>query len=274
MKPRPSEPEGDPATRKIEQTAFQAQLMDPARSSYDKYRELTVGSGGKLEFLKYEILTFLLGPLPGAVGYFLRKIFYPKLLGECGRGVVFGRNIVLRHPAKIQLGTGCVIDDNCVLDAKGAGNRGICCGDHVLLARNTVLSCKGGDITIDANTNISMNCIIHSESSVHLGRNILIAAYCYIVGGGAHGYARTDIPIIQQESVSRGIEMGDDIWLGAGVMILDGVTVGTGCVIGAGSLVSKSLPPWSVAAGSPARVARRRLSEEERLEKEKGKERD
>ncbi len=61
-----------------------------------------------------------------------------------------------------------------------------------------------------------------------------------------------------------GVVIEDDVWLGAGVMILDGVRVGTGCVVGAGSVVTKELPPFSVAVGVPARiVANRRDRDEE-----------
>ena len=57
--------------------------------------------------------------VPGALGLALRKTLYPLLLGACGRNVVFGQNVVLRHPHKIRIGDNVVIDDNCLLDAKG-----------------------------------------------------------------------------------------------------------------------------------------------------------
>ena len=64
--------------------------------------------------------------VPGALGLALRKTLYPLLLGACGRGVVFGQNVVLRHPHKIRIGDNVVIDDNCLLDAKGDAQP----GDH------------------------------------------------------------------------------------------------------------------------------------------------
>jgi acetyltransferase-like isoleucine patch superfamily enzyme len=93
---------------------------------------------------------------------------------------------------------------------------------------------------------------------------VLLAANCYI-GGAQHRYDRLDLPIMRQGYDSRGgVVIEDDVWLGAGVMILDGVRVGTGCVVGAGSVVTKELPPFSVAVGVPARiVANRRDRDEE-----------
>jgi acetyltransferase-like isoleucine patch superfamily enzyme len=136
---------------------------------------------------------------------------------------------------------------------------GIRIGSGVILARNTVLSCKDGNIGIGDQTNISMNCLIHSEHDVQLGSNILIAAYCYLVGGGSHDFERTDVPIIQQESVaSRGIVLEDGVWLAARVTVLDGVRIGKDAVIGAGAVVRDDVPALGIAVGMPARVVRLR----------------
>jgi acetyltransferase-like isoleucine patch superfamily enzyme len=239
-------------------TELQASLTDTCTSALQKYRDMVLGSGGFWKFLKYEFIMWLCNATPGAMGYFLRKTLYPKLLGRVGRGVVFGRNMTLRHPDKIFIGDNCIFDDLVVLDAKGSGNKGISIGSNVIIARNTVVSCKGGNIEIGDNSNISLNCMIHSEKSVYIGKNNLWAAYCYVIGGGNHEFNRTDIPIVQQGSHVTGIVMNDDIWLGAGVRILDGCNIGKGVVAGAGSLVTKDIPDWHLVAGSPAKIVRDR----------------
>ncbi len=239
-------------------TALQSALTDAKQSALTKYRKMVLGEKSLWALIKYELVMMLCNALPGAPGFLLRKLLYPKLLGQVGRGSVFGRNMTIRHPDKIRIGTNCIFDDMVVLDAKGDGNRGITIGDNVIIARNTVVSCKGGNIEIGDNSNISLNCMIHSEKSVTIGKNNLWAAYCYVIGGGNHSFDRTDVPIVQQPSHVTGIVMNDDIWLGAGVMILDGCHIGTGVVIGAGSLVSKDIADYHLAAGSPARVIRDR----------------
>jgi acetyltransferase-like isoleucine patch superfamily enzyme len=239
-------------------TALQAQLTGGA-SPLQKYLALAVGQRSAWALLRYELITCLAGPMPGAAGYVLRKLLYKRLLGSMGRGVVFGRGVVLRHPHKIHIGEGTVLDDNVVLDAKGETNRGIRLGRGVILSRGNVLSCKNGDIEIGDNTNIANGGLIHSEKSVRLGQNILVAALCYLVGGGSHDFDRTDVPIIQQPSLpARGIAIEDNAWLGARVTVLDGVTVGHDAVVGAGSLVLKDVPAWAIAVGSPARVVKSR----------------
>ena len=121
--------------------------------------------------------------MPGAVGLVLRRTLYPSLLGACGRNVIFGQNVVLRHPHKIRIGDDVVVDDNCLIDAKGDTNRGVTIGSGVFIGRNTILSCKNGDIDLDDGANIGFNCEIFSASTVRVGRDTLVAAYCYLIGG-------------------------------------------------------------------------------------------
>ena len=195
--------------------------------------------------------------VPGALGLVLRKITYPWLLGATGRNVTFGHGVVLRHPAKIRIGDDVVVDDLVVLDAKGASNKGITIGNGVFLGRGTILSCKDGDITLGDHVNIGFHSEVFSGSDVTVGRYGLFAAYTYLVGGG-HAFERADVPVIDQDRSSRGITLGDNVWLGTGTKVLDGVRIGTGVVVGAGAVVTEDLPDGAIAVGIPARVVRRR----------------
>ncbi|MET9846497.1 acyltransferase [Streptomyces ossamyceticus] len=67
-----------------------------------------------------------------------------------------------------------------------------------------------------------------------------------------------DRPVFRQAQTSRGITVGDDVWIGSHMVVVDGVTIGDHCVIGAGAVVTKEMPPWTVAAGNPARRIRDR----------------
>jgi acetyltransferase-like isoleucine patch superfamily enzyme len=187
----------------------------------------------------------------------LRKLLYRLLLGRVGRGVVFGQNVLLRHPHKIRIGDGVTVDDLVVLDAKGTSNRGIEIGDGVFLGRGTILSCKDGDITLGDHTNLGFHCEIFSGSSVVVGRHGLFAAQAYLVGGG-HEFEAAGVAVVDQPRVSRGITLGDNVWLGTGAKVLDGVRIGRDVVVGANGVVNDDLPDGSVAAGVPAKVLRRR----------------
>jgi len=239
-------------------TALQETLTGSKQSALQKYQAIVVGRPGLLRLMLFELLTTLLGPLPGALGLVLRKKFYPLLLGKVGRNVVFGRSLTIRHPHKIVIGDNCIIDDYAVLDAKGESNTGISMGSNVMLGRNSVLSCKNGDLIIGDNVNIAMNCFLQSAATVRIGRDTLLSAYCYLIGGGDHKIERTDIPIMAQGQVVRGIEIGEDCLLGGGVYVQDGVRIGKGSVIGTGATVTGNIPEYVVAVGVPARVIRNR----------------
>src|SRR5581483_7516572 len=205
-------------------------------SSRQKYTALIVGRAGLGALLKYEMVISIAQARSGALGLALRKTMYPWLLGSCGRNVVFGQNVVLRHPHKIHIGDNVVIDENCLLDAKGETNRGITIADRVFVGRNTILSCKNGDIALGAGANLGFNCEVFSASAVTIGRDVLIAAYAYVIGGD-HDFSDPSTTVIEQRRVSAGVSIGDGVWIGAGAKILDGVSIGDHAVIGAAAVV-------------------------------------
>ena len=237
------------------QTDYRAQdaLFAPGTSSREKYAALVVGKKGLPALLKYELIVTLTQGCAGALGLALRRAMYPSLLGSCGKNVVFGQNVVLRHPHKIHIGHDVVIDDNCLLDAKGETNRGIRMGNGIFVGRNTILSCKNGDIEIEDGANIGFNCELFSASRVHVGAGVLMAAYSYAIGGD-HDFSDPSKSVLAQARSSRGVTLGAGAWIGAGAKVFDGVTVGERAVIGAGAVVRDDVPPYAVAVGLPARV--------------------
>jgi len=229
------------------------------KSASQKYRELFIGQSGLWSFIRYELIILLFSWVPGALGIFMRKIFYPFLFQRVGKGVAFGHHITIRHPHKISISDNSFIDDYSVLDAKGDDNEGIRIGKNTYIGRNTTLSCKGGSIFLRDYSNISANCSLLSETIIEVGAYTFLAGHCYLVAGGNHRFDRTDIPIMLQPSLDRGgIRIGDDCWLGASVVVLDGVNIEKGSVIGAGAVVNKSLPEYSIAVGVPARKVKQR----------------
>jgi acetyltransferase-like isoleucine patch superfamily enzyme len=231
----------------------QEQLFDTKRSAREKYVDLVIGRPGWGALLMYELVVLLSQHVPGALGFYLRKSLYPALLGGCGRNVIFGQNVVLRHPHKIRIGDNVVVDDNCLLDAKGQSNRGITIGSGVFIGRNSILSCKNGDIEIADGANIGFNCEVFSASRVSIGRDTLLAAYCYLIGGD-HDFSDPSQPVLAQGRRSEGVAVGAGAWLGAGAKILDGVTIGDGAIVGAGAVVRAAVPARAIAVGIPARV--------------------
>jgi acetyltransferase-like isoleucine patch superfamily enzyme/glycosyltransferase involved in cell wall biosynthesis len=222
-----------------------------------KYQDLVLGEKSLFRLVRYELIIGLASRMPGALGLVFRSRLYPLLLGRTGRNVTFGAGVVLRHPRKIVIGDNVVVDDGCVLDAKGSDNRGIVLGSGVFLGRGTILNCKNGDITLEDNVNVGSNVTVFSASDVRVGADNLIAAYCYLVGG-THNFDDPGVPVLYQGRTSGGIQIGPGGWLGAHVTVFDGVRIGRHVVIGAGSVVNKDVPDYAVAAGVPAKVLKKR----------------
>jgi acetyltransferase-like isoleucine patch superfamily enzyme len=233
--------------------AAQDQLFRAPGGARAKYSALIVGRPGLGALVKYELVTLLAQYVPGALGLALRKACYPWLLGSCGRNVVFGTGVVLRHPHKIHIGDNVVIDDHCLLDAKGETNQGIRIGSGVFVGRNSILSCKNGDIELADGANVGFNCEIFSASHVRVGRQTLLAAYTYLVGGD-HEVVDREAAVLAQGRTSKGIAIGDGAWLGSRVTVLDGVRIGDRAIIGASAVVRSDVPAGATAVGIPARL--------------------
>jgi acetyltransferase-like isoleucine patch superfamily enzyme len=243
---------------KRHQLKIRKNLACSGRSKLKSYAELIVGKQGILNLVKYEIIITLFSWIPGAFGLFLRSKLYPLLCGSVGKNTVFGVNVSLRHPHKIYIGEDVIIDDNCLLDAKGVNNNGIIIGNKVFVGRNTIFSCKDGNIVIGNGVNIGFNCEIFTSSLVEIQEDVLMAAYSYVIGGGNYNIKNTNITFAEQEALnSTGILIEDNVWLGAHCVILDGISIGREAVIGAGAVVRQSVPRKTTAVGVPAHLVDR-----------------
>ena len=229
--------------------------MDAPGSAASKYLALTYGPIPRWKALLQEWITLCLCNVPGALGIALRGVFYRPFFAECGSKVVFGRGITLRHACKIRLGRGVILDDNCVVDAKGDGNDGIRLGDGVYVGRNTIVYCKGGDIRCGARVSFSANCIMFSSNLLEIGEGTTVGSFSYFLSGGE--YDPSDpAPFAEQSGMcTRGpLVIGRDCWFGARVTVLDAAQrIGDRCVVGAGAVVTRPLPDRTTAVGIPAR---------------------
>ncbi|MFC1460952.1 DapH/DapD/GlmU-related protein [Verrucomicrobiota bacterium] len=223
---------------------------------FRKYRELFYGKTSLWYVLKAEFVMALMGSIPGALGLFLRRKCYRPLLSSAGRQIFIGKNVTFRHPKKIRLGNNVIIDDNCVIDAKGENNAGIVIEDNVFIGRNTIIYCKNGNIHLKRAVNISSNCTVFASNKLTVEEDTVIGAYTYLLSGGEYDYSDTETKFTDQSGMKTKGELviGRNCWIGARVTILDGACVGEHCVIGAGAVVAQPIPQDSLAVGVPARV--------------------
>lgn len=232
------------------------------RSPLASYQQLIVGRRSLTGLLYFEWCRWL-ALVPGALGLVLRKIFWPRLFGSCGKGVVFGTDVNLMHPHRIHIGARSVIGDHCVLDARSpASTKVIRFGEGVMLSHGVMISCKNGEVSLGDRCGIGAYTVIQSlgaTNPVNIGADAVIGPRCYITGSGNYNMDRLDIPIAQQGPRDMGgSRLGEGVWLGANVSIQGGVKIGAGAVIGTGAVVTKSIPELAICGGVPAKVIRLR----------------
>ncbi len=225
-------------------------------SAFKRYRDLYYGDMPIGKAILCELLIFFFGNLGGALGLFFRRKFYPVMFAHVGRKVVFGRGMTIRHPHRIRIGDHAILDDNCVVDAKGTSNKGITIGERVYIGRNTIIYTKNGNLAIGDDVNISSNCQFVSSNDMTIGRDTVIGAYSYLLSGGGYDYGPNAPRFSRQNGfITNGpLVIGENCWIGAGATILDAACVGEHSVIAAGAVVTKPVPPDSIAGGIPARV--------------------
>jgi acetyltransferase-like isoleucine patch superfamily enzyme len=158
------------------------------------------------------------------------------------------------------------IDYSCFVGKNFTANLGLSYGHKgkiSILAKSeispgVILDCWGGSIHIAENVFIGPYVVIYGHGGVTIGKDTLIAMHCRILSSN-HTIPSRDLRIRSQPDVLLPVTIGEDVWLGAGVTVLGGVTIGDGCIVGAGAVVTKDLPPYSIAVGVPAKVVRTRL---------------
>lgn len=222
-------------------------------SELARYRRLTHPNGSLLKFWLFELATMLLLPLPGGLGLLLRRKLLRPFFGSMGRNVIIGRNCVIRNPARIFIGDSVAIDDNCLLDARGAGRDGVRICDCVILSRGVQVKSKSGGVYIGRDVSVGDDTKICSESGICIGDGVGIAGSC-IIAGGTFPMGEFNRPAKQRQPTSAGpILIGPGTWIANGVMILDGGSVGENCIVSAGSVVTRPVPDRCVAHGNPAK---------------------
>lgn len=184
-------------------------------------------------------------------------LFRKKAFAHCDTKIFLSSKARIIGKNKIYLYEGCSILPYAILDAGNTGDI-ISIGNNSIIHEYTFLKAFDGQILIGNNCTVNPFTVIHGCSGgVIIGNGVRIASGCSLVAN-EHIFKSTNIPIYLQGTTSKGIIIEDDVWLGSGVKVLDGVTVGKGSVVGANSVVTKNIPSYSVAVGSPARIIKAR----------------
>jgi acetyltransferase-like isoleucine patch superfamily enzyme len=159
----------------------------------------------------------------------------------------------------LSIGPKCFIDDFVTIFGRDGS---VVLGKRVHLYRGTIIEVgHGGKVSIGENTHIQPGCNLNGYvGEVRIGSKVMVSAGCGFVPY-QHKLDDSSWSMSDQPLTSKGdIVVEDDVWLGMGVKVMDGVHIGRGAVIGANAVVTKDIPPSSVAVGVPARIIRARES--------------
>lgn len=131
---------------------------------------------------------------------------------------------------------------------------------NLVIGKGTQISAFAKMKSFDGPLHVGRRVVIGSCVAIASGRGgIEIGDDCFlspnvVLTPGTHRYSRTDIPIIAQGMDSKGIRIGEDVWVGANCTVLDGSKIGRGSIISANSVVTGQIPENSIVAGNPAKV--------------------
>jgi len=180
------------------------------------------------------LLRDLLMTFPGNIGFLLRKFIFGKIFSV--NNIQIGRNTFIMSYKNIKIGENLRMEDNALLSAN-EGKLNI--GTNVCLMQN---------VKISAN-----------RSTIIIGNYVLIAPNV-VLQGVNHNTEITNRPILfsGDQKFNNFIYIDDDVWIGANSVITPGVKIGKGVIIGAGSVVTKDVEPYSIMGGVPAKLIRKR----------------
>ncbi|HJT42743.1 MAG TPA: acyltransferase [Rhizomicrobium sp.] len=152
-------------------------------------------------------------------------------------------------------GSNAIVMRGAVLDRERGGTISI--GPGTVIHRGAMLIPFGGFIRLGYRCGVNPYCVLYGHGGLTIGDHVRIAAHCVLVPAN-HGMALDGGLIAEQPMSLKGIRIGNDVWLGAGVKVLDGAVIGDGCVVAAGAVVRGTLEPYGIYAGVPAKLVRRR----------------
>jgi acetyltransferase-like isoleucine patch superfamily enzyme len=190
-----------------------------------------------------------------------RGLLLASRIGHSELPVFCGRRVRVRHGRLLTVGRATVVADDVLLNA--LSRDGLRLGRNVTVGRGATLTCTGVfarpgvGVRIGDRVGIGEYSHIGGQGGVSIGNDVLLGPGVRIFSEN-HSFGSVEVPIRQQGEERAAVVIENDCWIGAGVIILAGVRIGTQSVVGAGAIVARDLPPRSIALGVPARVVAER----------------
>ncbi|WP_222439144.1 acyltransferase [Echinicola salinicaeni] len=162
---------------------------------------------------------------------------------------------IIGDKRKIKIGRGVEFLGRVIIDLSHDGEVNI--GDNVVLMEGVILKPFGGKIIIGNNCSINPYCVLYGHGGLTIGNYVRIATHTIIIPAN-HIIEALDIPVCEQGLSTKGIIIEEDVWIGAGVKILDGVKIEKGSVLAAGAVINSNVEQYSIYGGVPGRLIKKR----------------
>lgn len=215
------------------------------------------------KYILEQLVLSLFGWIPTLLGIGVRSVMY-RLIMRLEGSVAIEAGVRILYADHITLGKGVFLDRGVYLHALPAG---ISIGENSFLMHHTMLhvfnfrSLPHAGITVGKNCFLGEYNVVRGQGGVTIGNDVYTGPMVQLVAVN-HVFHDANRPIREQGITAKGIVIEDDVWLGANVTVVDGVTVGKGSIIGAGSVVTQDIPPYSIAVGTPAKPIKSRQNME------------
>lgn len=173
-----------------------------------------------------------------------------------GVGVAIASNVDIVGNGQLILDDYVVIEPNVMIDLGTSPEGRITIRSRAKIKSGTVLRCYSGRIDIGHRVTLGEYGVWLGHGGISVGAQCIVASHCAVTAA-QHLHA-SDVPIRHQGETAHGVRIGSGVWMGAGVRILDGVSVGNDTIIGAGSVVTRTMPANSICHGVPCRAVKSR----------------
>lgn len=187
-----------------------------------------------------------------------QRLFFKKASGM----VLIGKHVSIRYAKYLSVGKDFIIEDGVELNC--LSTKGIRLGNRVTIGKNAIIrpsniygGAIGEGLTMGDNSNIGPFAYIGCSGHIEIGNNVMISPRVSIYAEN-HEFSDATILMKAQGVTKQFVKIEDDCWIASNAIILAGVTIGKGSVIAAGSVVTKDIPAYSIAAGVPATVIKSR----------------
>jgi acetyltransferase-like isoleucine patch superfamily enzyme len=231
----------------------------PTRNLISKtlhYVKRVSGESNVSKYLWQGLVFTVFKQFPTIFGTYIRPFVYKTLLGNVGKGCLIERNVRIDNPSRIFLRDRVFIGESCII-SPGSPKGEVRFESDIFLAPLCGFKAFGGKISIGKHVHFSRNTFVNARGDVEIGQDCLFGPNVVLMTTN-HVFTDVNIPIRRQGVQSAAIKIENDVWLGSNALVMPGVTIKTGAVVAAGAVVTRNVPEFSVAAGVPAKIIKKR----------------